>query len=425
VTLHAYPVHGVPEVRPGDDLASLLVAGLTSDGGPGLQDGDVLVVTSKVVSKAEGRLVVAQDRDEVIDSETATVVSQWNGPNGRTVIARTRHGLVLAAAGVDASNTDHGTLVLLPENPDGSARRLRTALRDSLCVSVGVVVSDTMGRAWRVGQTDAAIGAAGLRVLDDLRGGVDSHGRRLDATFRAVADEIACVADLVAGKASGIPAVVVRGVENMVLNADDPGPGASAMIRPEAEDRFRLGTVEAMRAAVLQRRTVRSFSDGLVPADAIERAIEAAKRAPAPHHTQPWEFVVLHPGETRTRLLDGMRAAWIADLEADGLGDESITRILRRGDLLRSAPVLVVPLLRTDGAHDYPDERRSSAERTMFVLSMGAAIENMLIHLAAEGLGACWTGSTLFCPDRVRATLGLSASVAPQGCLAIGWPAEV
>jgi coenzyme F420-0:L-glutamate ligase/coenzyme F420-1:gamma-L-glutamate ligase len=312
--------------------------------------------------------------------------------------------------------------VLLPDDPDGSARRLRTALRVALGVNAGVVVSDTMGRAWRLGQTDAAIGAAGLHVLDDLRGTTDSHGQRLDVTVRAIADEIAAAADLVAGKASGVAAVVVRGLPEAVLDADDDGPGATAATRPEAEDRFRLGTVEAMRAAVLQRRTVRRFADDPVPPEVIERAIAAARTAPAPHRTKPWEFVVLTRGDRRTRLLDAMRFAWIADLKGDGLDDDAIERRVLRGDLLRTAPTLVLPLLRDDVAHPYPDERRKRAESTMFLLSMGAAIENMLVALAADGLGAAWLGSTLFCADTVRQVLELPASHHPAGAIAIGRP---
>jgi coenzyme F420-0:L-glutamate ligase/coenzyme F420-1:gamma-L-glutamate ligase len=422
MTLIAHPVHGLPEVRPGDDLAGLLAAALTSDGAPGLQDGDVLVVTSKVVSKAEGRLAVGRDRDEVIDSETASVVSEWTGPHGRTVISRTRHGLVLAAAGVDASNTQPGTLVLLPDDPDGSARRLRTALRVALGVNAGVVVSDTMGRAWRLGQTDAAIGAAGLHVLDDLRGTTDSHGQRLDVTVRAIADEIASTADLVAGKASGIPAVVVRGLDGLVLDPGMDGPGASSLLRPENEDRFRLGAPDAMRTAVLQRRSVREFTGEPVPRAAIDRAITAARSAPSPHNTRPWDFVVLEQGQRREGLLTAMHAAWVADLRADGLDEASLERRTARGSLLWSAPLLVVPLLKTWAAHSYADKQRSSAEHTMFVLSMGAAIENMLVSLAADGLGACWTGSTLFCSDLVRRQLGAPIDVWPVAAIAVCYP---
>ncbi|NEC53740.1 coenzyme F420-0:L-glutamate ligase, partial [Actinospica acidiphila] len=164
---------GLPEVRPGDDLAKLIAAAA-----PDLADGDVLLVTSKIVSKAEGRIVEAADREAAIDAETVRVVAR----RGPLRIVENRQGLVMAAAGVDASNTAPGTVLLLPEDPDASARTIRQGVRDALGVEVGVIVTDTFGRPWRAGLTDVAIGAAGVRVLDDLRGGTDAHGNPLAAT---------------------------------------------------------------------------------------------------------------------------------------------------------------------------------------------------------------------------------------------------
>jgi coenzyme F420-0:L-glutamate ligase/coenzyme F420-1:gamma-L-glutamate ligase len=236
--LSVLPVRGIGDVVAGDDLAQLIVTAA-----PWIADGDVLVVTSKIVSKAEGRLVEVpadgpereEARQRVLDGETARVVAR----RGPTSIVQTRHGFVMAAAGIDASNVDKTHLVLLPEDPDASARRLRADLL-ARGLDVVIVVSDTMGRAWRNGLTDVALGAAGIEALLDHRGQVDPYGNELSLTQMAVVDELAAAAELVKGKCDRVPVAVVRGYPR-----SGEGSGAAVLIRDAESDMFSLGTAEA------------------------------------------------------------------------------------------------------------------------------------------------------------------------------------
>jgi coenzyme F420-0:L-glutamate ligase/coenzyme F420-1:gamma-L-glutamate ligase len=254
--LRVVPLGGLPEIEEGADLAAMIGDALVA---AGLQpvDGDILVVTSKIVSKAEGRRIAATDREDAITAETVRVVATRSHPGGITRIVENRQGLVQAAAGVDASNTPEGTVLLLPVDPDASARGLAGALRTRFGVRVGVIISDTLGRAWREGQVDMAIGAAGVLMLDDLRGSRDSFGHELLVTQAAIGDELASAGDLVKGKASGMPVAVVRGFAHAVVDTLDTP--ARALSRTGENDMFRLGTDEAIALGREQARAEPAF----------------------------------------------------------------------------------------------------------------------------------------------------------------------
>lgn len=386
-TVHA--VAGIPEIGPGDDVAALIGAAVTGSG-LGLRDGDILCVTSKILSKAEGRVVRADDREAAIDAEMVRLVAR----RGPTRIVQTRHGFVMAAAGVDASNTPAGTVLLLPEDPDGSARDIADALRGRFGVAVGVVVTDTFGRPWREGQTDVAIGCAYIDALLDHRGTIDAFGNELQVTAAATVDELAGAGEVVKGKADGVPVAVIRGLGDLVTA--EPGPGVRPLIRSAESDMFSLGTSEAMREAVLRRRTTRSFASDPVSGESVRRAVAAALTAPAPgvHTTQsstaPWHFVLLESETARKDFANGLAST---------------------DTVLERAPYLVVPCRIAT----------ASVNAEFAAATLGAAVENLLVTLAAEGIASLWTYSD---PATVREHLALPAEWEPLGVIAIGKPAE-
>ena len=409
------PIEGLPEIEPSTDLATLIADRST------VRDGDVVVVTSKIVSKLEGRIVEVDPSDrerarrEWAEREARRVVAR----RGELLIAETEQGFVCAASGVDGSNLPPDRLALLPLDPDGSAQKLRGALK-ARGADVGVVISDTFGRPWRVGQTNVAIGVAGLRPLQDMRGDKDTFGTLLESTVIAVADEVAAAAELVMGKTEGVPVALVRG-----LNKESFGEGdARELIRPPEEDMFRSGPLETIES----RRSVRAFGDRPVPREALERAVAAAATAPAPHGSRsarPWRFVWLRTETPRNRFLAAMEDAWTKDLTNDQTPSSTIeARIERSHTLLGDAPVLLACFVSLAGADRYVDAERLLAEREMFLTASGAAIQNLMLALAAQGLGSCWLSTSLFCSPEAGESLGLGPEWQAVGCVVAGHPAE-
>ena len=402
MTLLVVPLAGLPEVRPGDDLARLLLEAVRG-AGLELADGDVLAVTSKVVAKAEGRLVplpgdpAGRERvlTETVAAETARVVAR----RGRLVIAETRHGLVGANALVDASNAGGDQLVLLPDDPDASAARLRAALAALDGHDVAVVVTDTLGRPWRLGQTDVAVGLAGMGALDDWRGRADGDGRPLEVTEVAVADEVAAAADLVKGKASRVPAALLRGVPR------PKGDGSARdLVRPPADDLFRTaGTVEDLLAFLEGAPPPTRFLPDPVEEATLRRAAAAAGAVPL-------------PGGRRFQAVPvpaAARGAGPAALAPAATPPGGVTA------LLASAPALLACCLTPAG----PGEEDSGEDAAAGVeLAAGGAVRTLVLGLHALGVGAVFAPAGPAARPALAAALGLDPGWSPLGLLAAGRP---
>ena len=268
VTTWAVP--NIGEINPGDNLSEIIWAAISALASTSpdmnLRDGDIIVITSKIVSKSENRFIPATEAANYLRKETVRIVASRQHADGETIIVENSLGIVAASAGIDHSNVPQGFALLLPQDPDRSAREITHALRSRSGLSLGVIISDTLGRAWRIGQTDCAIGAAGIRVITDLRGKPDDRGVLMSSTITATGDEIAAMADLVKGKSGRTPVAVVRGLAHLVTKEVETD-GGNSLVRPSDEDMFQLGTQEAFAQGfaegVTEGRSAKSSTEGV------------------------------------------------------------------------------------------------------------------------------------------------------------------
>jgi coenzyme F420-0:L-glutamate ligase / coenzyme F420-1:gamma-L-glutamate ligase len=430
---------GVPFVKPGDDLAGVILAALAASNET-LRDGDVIVIAQKIVSKAQDRFVRLDTVEPSVEAESlAREVNK--DPRLVELILREsteviRHrrdvlivahklGLVMANAGIDQSNVEQSahddTALLLPENPDATCAELREALRIRAGAEVAVIINDSHGRAFRNGTVGVAIGASGLAALADLRGAPDLYGRRLQSTEVAVADEIASAASLLMGQASEArPIVLARGIVHV------KGEGAAGdLVRPKKIDLFRPAPGPSASELLARRRSIRRYTQAPVSDDLVKRVLEAAVNAPSAHNRQPWRFAVLRDAAAKNRLARAMGDRLREDRSRDGdvsdLIEQDVARSIAR---ITGAPVAIMVSLTMEDMDAYPDARRAAAEHQMAVQGTAMAMQNMLLAAHASGLGASIMCAPLFCPDVVRAALALPAQWEPQALITMGFPAH-
>jgi dehydro coenzyme F420 reductase / coenzyme F420-0:L-glutamate ligase / coenzyme F420-1:gamma-L-glutamate ligase len=387
VAIEVIPIREVPEIVPGDDLAGILGRALSRQR-VALQDDDVVVVTQKVVSKAEGRVVPEAPVGKAgwVAREARRIVAR----RGDLVVAETRHGFVCANAGVDASNVADGYLTLLPVDPDASAEVIRTALSASTGARIAVVITDTFGRPWRQGLVNVAIGCAGLPALVDLRGTKDGVGRVLEATVEALADEVAAASGLVMGKADGIPAAIVRG-----LRFEGGALPAGALVRPPGEDLFR----ESAMQALISWSEDGAFGPGDVAPDLVQEALLAAGSALGTGNGRSWLLVEAARGPRREAL--------VAAAEGDA------------AKVIATAPVVVVlsagPPVAPGGAYE-----QTHGGRDEVLLSAGAAMQNVVLAFHALGLASCWIPPSQFAASPAASGLGMVTGGELLGAIAAG-----
>jgi coenzyme F420-0:L-glutamate ligase/coenzyme F420-1:gamma-L-glutamate ligase len=429
---------GVPLVKEGDDLPGLIIAALETSG-ERLRDGDVLIIAQKIVSKAEGRLVRLADvtptaralslaRDVNKDPRLVELILQESSEivrNRREVlVVAHRLGFVLANAGIDQSNVEHGDdgemALLLPRDPDASCARLRQALKRRTGADVGIIINDSHGRAFRNGVVGVALGVDGVAALTNLRGTPDLFSRRLRHTEVGAADEIASAASLLMGQsAEGHPIVLARGLPLQ------RGEGKAAdLIRPKELDLFRAPAAENNINVVLGRRSIRRYTAQVVPDDLIDTLLRAATHAPSAHNRQPWRFAILKNAAVKLRLAEAMGGQLRLDRTRDGDPPDAIEKDVARSIArISQAPVAIVACMTMEDMDRYADTRRSLAERQMAVQGTAMAMQNLLLAANAAGLGSSIMCAPLFCPDTVRACLNIPVQWEPQGLITLGWPA--
>ena len=435
-TARLIALSGVPLVKPGDDLAGVILAAFAASQEK-LCDGDVLVIAQKIVSKSAGRIVRL---DSVEPSAEAQALAREVNRDPRLVelilresteVIRKRRdvlivahklGFIMANAGIDHSNIEQGSgddmALLLPENPDEICSSLRTKLKALTGADVAIIVNDSHGRAFRNGTVGVAIGASGLPALTDRRGEPDLYGRRLQNTEVALADEIAAAASLLMGQADeGRPIVIARGIPMQ------PRDGSAAeLIRQKSLDMFRSPSGTALLRG---RRSIRRYLQRPVPDALLETILETAAYAPSAHNRQPWRFAIIKDTESKKRLATNMGERLRADRAQDGDSADAIEQdVARSFARITSAPVVILMCLTMEDMDRYPDAHRSAAEHQMAVQGTAMATQNLLLAAHEAGLGASVMCAPLFCPDTVRSALDLPAHWEPQVLVTLGYPAN-
>ncbi|MFX0104188.1 MAG: coenzyme F420-0:L-glutamate ligase [Candidatus Hodarchaeota archaeon] len=436
---------GIPLIKKGDNIPEIIINALNLNE-LSLEDGDIIVIAQTIISKSSGRI---RNLDEIIPSELALELHELIKPKVRNqglaqkdpkliqaildesreiikkehvLITETKHGFICADAGIDKSNIEgKGIVTLLPENPDIKAEEIRNTLRNKTKKDIAVIISDSFGRAFRVGAVGTAIGVSGINPILDLRGEKDLYGYKLQTTIMGQADSLSAAAQLVMGESNkGLPIVLIRGYKFEV----NENATIRSILRKKEIDLFRESEEKSMEKILVNRRSYKlPYAPKSVDIKIIKDCIDLARWAPSAHNGQFWRYVIIENGKQREELIEKMNEKLRFDLKKDGKTEEFINlKVERTKNNFLRAPILILLCLDTEDLEKYPDPERTQNELFLGIQSISSSATYLLLAFEMKKLAACWYCAPLFVKRIIKKSLNLPESYVPMAFFTVGYP---